>query len=341
MKRIKIIQIGIGHDHATLVINNIRRQNQNFDVCGYVIPDEEKEKYSNRMYLFDGLKEYSVEEALNVDGLDAVTIETEEKNLLKYAIMAAKRGIHIHMDKPGSPNLREFEELVEVLKQNKTVFHLGYMYRYNPAILSLKEKIHNGELGNIYSIEAHMSCNHTKEKRVWLSQFKGGMMFFLGCHLIDLIVQIQGLPDKVIPYNKKTGIENVNAEDFAMVLLEYENGISFAKTCASEIGGYHRRQFVVCGSKGTYEIKPFEKQYEQDEKGIIPYTTGISEVYKKDTDGKRWAVDCREFSWTDTYDRYDLMMESFAEMVRGERQNPWNYDYELNLYKIIMKACGM
>ena len=33
------------------------------------------------------------------------------------------------------------------------------------------------------------------------------------------------------------------------------------------------------------------------------------------------------------------MMLSFAEMVRGEKKNPYTYDYELELFKVIMKAC--
>ena len=34
------------------------------------------------------------------------------------------------------------------------------------------------------------------------------------------------------------------------------------------------------------------------------------------------------------------MMAGFAKMVRGEQENPWGYDYELALYKIIKAACG-
>ena len=339
MKRIKVVQIGIGHDHATLVLENIRKQSDVYDVCGYVVPECEKAIFASRMYLFDGLKEYTVEEALNIKDLDAVIVETEEKNLLKYAIMCAKKGLNIHMDKPGSPNPYDFEKLISIVKKNNTVLHLGYMYRYNPAIQSLLTKIKDGELGEIYSVEAQMSCKHKKAKREWLSQFKGGMMFFLGCHLIDLILQIQGPPEKIIPFNKETGIENVKSTDLSMVLFEYKNGVSFAKTCASEIGGYHRRQLVVCGSKGTYEIRPIEKQFPQESDGSIPYTTGVSEVYKKDTDGKLWAVDCSQKSWTETYDRYDSMMKCFAKMVTGEMENPYTYDYELMLYRTLMKAC--
>jgi hypothetical protein len=40
-------------------------------------------------------------------------------------------------------------------------------------------------------------------------------------------------------------------------------------------------------------------------------------------------------------DRYDAMITAFAEMVRGERENPWSYEYELQLYHIVLAACGV
>ena len=84
------------------------------------------------------------------------------------------------------------------------------------------------------------------------------MLFFLGCHLIDLILSIQGMPKEVIPLNTSSNIDNVKSDDIGMVVFKYENGVSFAKSCASEIGGFVRRQLVVCGSKKTIEINPLE-----------------------------------------------------------------------------------
>ena len=40
------------------------------------------------------------------------------------------------------------------------------------------------------------------------------------------------------------------------------------------------------------------------------------------------------------FDRYDGMMRSFRKMVLGEKENPWDCDYELELYRIIMGACN-
>ena len=70
--------------------------------------------------------------------------------------------------------------------------------------------VKSGELGKIYYVEAQMNCIHNDEKRAWLKDYKGGMMNFLGCHLVDFILQVQGEPDKIIPYN------SASERDFAI-----------------------------------------------------------------------------------------------------------------------------
>lgn len=62
--------------------------------------------------------------------------------------------------------------------------------------------------------------------------------------------------------------------------------------------------------------------------------TGKTECYSND-----WG-NMGEYFKTETYDRYDFMMSSFTEMVRGEKENPYTLDYELQLYKTVLKACG-
>ena len=58
---------------------------------------------------------------------------------------------------------------------------------------------------------------------------------------------------------------------------------------------------------------------------------------------------CTDTKWGDTgehtvsepFSRYDSMMASFGAMVRGEKENPWTLDYELALYKTVLKCCGV
>ena len=113
-----------------------------------------------------------------------------------------------------------------------------------------------------------------------------------------------------------------------MVVFKYPRGVSFAKTCACENGGFLRRQLVICGSKGTIEIKPLEVSAEGGQ-----YTT-MRETYHSD-----WHTP-GHVTHTDLFNRYDAMMENFAELVMGKKDNPYTYAYEYGLYKLLLRACG-
>ena len=330
MRKIKVAQIGINSlSHGRQICGSIKRQNHIFDLVGYALPENEREKFPKVVAVFEGYPEMTVDEILNNPEIEAVVIETEEIYLTKYAIMAAEHKKHIHMEKPGGLEVSEFEKLISIVKENKTVFHTGYMYRYNPYIMELMQSIQNGELGEIISADAEMNCFHKPENRQWLSCFKSGMMFFLGCHLIDLILQIQGKPNRVIPFIKCTGVDGVTSKDFTMAVLEYDNAVSTVKTTATEIGGFARRHLVVTGTKKTVEIRPLEVSVEKKQ------FTERTEYNNPECWEDRGMV-----SKSEIHNRYDAMMASFAELVRGERENPYTYDYELELYKTVIACCS-
>lgn len=328
MPKVRIAQIGTSkNSHGNHIWKSLIKQSDIFEIVGYAFPENEREKFPDQAKLFEGYREMTVAEILNDPTIEAVTVETEEIYLSKYALMVAAAGKHLHMEKPGGVNLADFEKLIEILKSKKLTFSTGYMYRFNPQIRETLEKVKSGALGEIYSVEAHMDCKHPAEVRQWLQNFPGGMMFFLGCHLVDLIYQIQGEPQEIIPLNCSTGCDGVTANDYGMVVFKYKNGVSFAKTCANENGGFLRRQLVICGTKGTIEMKPLEILVEGGQ------TTVMNEAYSDDWH-KEWNT-----SKSEVYDRYDDMMRNFADMVRG-KENPYSYDYELGLYKLILKSCG-
>lgn len=330
MKKIRIAQIGINeYSHGRDIFNTLKAMPDLFEIVGYVLVEDEREKFSHLLSLFDGYQELRLEDVLNDSTIEAVTVETEEIHLTKYARMAVRNGKHVHMEKPGGTQLSDFEELIAAAKQAGSILHLGYMYRYNPAVRNLLKQIDKGELGDIVCVEANMDCHHTPAVRNWLKTFDGGMTFFLGCHLIDLIFRIQGQPKRVLPLNKCSGEDGAQGEDFGLVALEYERGYSVAKTCALEYGGYMRRQLVVTGTKGAVTLSPLEALTDGG------YYTGIRQVGETDN----WYAD-GEKSQSQLYGRYDEMMRSFAAMARGEITNPYSYNYELQLYRLLLRCCG-
>ena len=334
MKPIKIAQIGVMHDHAPAAFGSMCKLKGRFEVVGVAAPDLPAGRELPAIYKNSGVPLMSVDEIFAIPGLEAVCIETCELDLTKYSLMAAERGLHIQMDKPGGTSLADFERLMQLCEEKKLAFQTGYMYRFNPAVLDALDMIRMGKLGDIICVETHMDCLHTPAKRQWLDQFPGGMMFFLGCHLVDLSHLIKGEPEEVIAMNAPTTFDGVTADDYGFAVFKYKEGVSFAKTSANEVNGYVRRQVVISGTKGTIEIKPLERGCGNK------LDCAMRVAYKYDADRSGWQDVARDIHYP-PYDRYDLMMETFSDIVRGVKENPYTYAYELATYKLVLRACGV
>ncbi len=334
MKKIRIAQIGAGHDHANAVISTLKMQSDLYDLVGYATVEGDEPNFSNCADCYADVRRMTVEEIWQEPGLDAVCIEAEDRHLTEWAIRAAEHGLHIQMDKPGSESDEEFDRLIDLVEKNGRVFHTGYMYRYNPAVLQLKEDIAAGRLGEIYAVEAQMNCFHQPQKRAWLGNYPAGMLYYLGCHLIDLVYSICGEPEEVIPLSTSTGADGVQADDIGMAVFRYPHGVSFVKSTAIERGGFERRQLVVCGTKGTVEVRPFERLAPPIPGVFSSQTTDVREAYDED-----WHKPAPQHT-IPAYGRYDAMFRAFAAYVRGEKTNPYTYEYERALHKLILRACG-
>ena len=338
MQRLKVIQIGGEHDHALPVLDSLRRQDDIFDLAGYVVPEDDcAVQFEDVKGSFEGVRRLTLEEALNIPGLQGAVIETSEKMLTKYARVAAERGLAVHMDKPGGDVGDEYQSLMSYVRQRGTVFSLGYMYRFNPAVRKLFEMKESGELGEIISVEAQMNCVHKPAKRDWLKKYKGGMMFFLGCHLIDLIMQLQGEPNEIVPLNRRTGLDGARGEDFGMAVLSYDRGWSLAKTTAVEFGGFMRRQLVVNGTKATVELNPIE--YYVPAQGPKNMCVDMYVTTAEDCAKRGWSArgEKRVFG---PVNRYDDMMRAFAEAALGRIPSPVDLEYEARLHRAVLKAAG-
>ena len=156
MKKIKIAQIGMNrYSHAPEIFHTMRIHPEVFELVGYAVVEDERETCAAKIEkFFAGYPELALEQILADPTIEAVAVETDEIHLLKYAQMAADHGKHIHMEKPGSPSLADFERLIETVKAKNLVFHVGYMYRYNPFIMEAMKDAEEGRFGEIFSVEA-------------------------------------------------------------------------------------------------------------------------------------------------------------------------------------------
>ena len=333
-KKIRIAQVGTNSmTHGAPTLDSILKHGDLYEFVGIAEPTDEW-KHNLDTPRYKAVPQYTVEELLQIDRLDAVAVETNEELSTQYAQPFADRGVAVHLEKPGAPDHAAFVRLADTLRRKGLPLHLWYMYRYNPLVRRAFQYAAEGRLGEILSVEAQMNCLHMPENRQWLKRFPGGMMYFLGCHLVDLTYRLQGMPDEVIPLNRPSGTDGVTADDFGFAVLKYKKGVSFLKTTAVEVNGYTRRQLVINGTEGTVEIKPLEAF--ADGGGSLLTASGAYTPIGRATS---WADHSEKWT-TEPFDRYDAMMEDFAGLVRGEHENAWDYDCEIAVHRLLLRCCG-
>ena len=327
MKRIKLGQIGIGHNHAEGKMLAARKFPELFETVGYAEENPEWVKNRGTLSCYADLPRLSAGEIL--EKCDVILVECDVWNLTKTAQMCIDAGKHVHIDKPASGKLCEFEKLLGDAKRKNLTVQLGYMYRYNYAVSKCMEMIKSGELGEIYQIDAEMSTYHSPEYRRWLKHFKGGSMYIFGSHLIDLTVSILGEPKNVYPFINQTGFAGVYSDDNNFAVLEYDKAIARVTTLSVEVNGWGMRRFAVMGSLGTVEIKPIELDVKMVKSTASIANNAYANMYEN--------VDVRDVP---TLSRYDGMMKDLYLSVTGQKQNPYSYEHELAVQRTLYRITG-
>ncbi len=97
----------------------------------------------------------SVEEMLQQDKLaDALFLTTQDRQHVRQAIPALRKGYDILMEKPISPVLDECREIVKVAKECGRRVVVCHVLRYTPYFMKLKEILDAGTIGDVVSIMA-------------------------------------------------------------------------------------------------------------------------------------------------------------------------------------------
>ena len=84
MKKIKIAQIGLNtNSHSNDIFHCLKKQSDLFEIVGYVLPENEKERLPQRAAQLEGFLELTLEEVLEADIIvhvrDIANPETKEQ----------------------------------------------------------------------------------------------------------------------------------------------------------------------------------------------------------------------------------------------------------------------
>jgi predicted dehydrogenase len=320
---IKVGQIGVGHAHASKLA--VYRKSPDYEVVGIAEPNEKLRSAERGERAFKSIPWMTVEQLLALPGLQVVLIETEIRHSLDFAETCVAAGKHIHLDKPAGASLPRFQRLLDAAAKRQLMVQVGYMYRYNPAVLLLQKFIEQGWLGEVFEVHAVMSKVFDAESRQKASEYEGGVMFELGCHLVDLTVRLLGKPESITPHRQQIASSSDNLYDNMLAVLEYPKAIATIKSSAVEVEGNKRRHLVACGTEGTYHIQPLDSP---------AVRVALSKPRDKYVAGYQDIV-------LPKFERYAADAADMARVIRGEKDDDFSYEHELTVQTTVLKACAM
>lgn len=324
-EKIKIGQIGTGHAHASGKMS-VYRDSPDFEVVGVVEPDSKLRTAAENQDSYKDLYWMTEEQLLNTKGLQAVAVETRVGDLLPTAARCVAAGKHIHLDKPPGSDLPQFERLLDDATRQNLVLQLGYMYRYNPAVVLMRDLLKKGWLGEPFEVHTVMSKVLSANARSGLTHYPGGIMFELGCHVIDLVVQTLGKPERVRLHARHSSptIDD-NWPDNMLAVCDYPKATATIRSSGLEVEGFDRRHFTLCGSEGTIHIQPLDRP-------------SVRLALSKPRDKYVKGYQTIEF---DPYQRYVGDAVDLAMIIRGEKASDFTPQHDLAVQDTVLRASGL
>ncbi len=143
-------------------------------------------------------------ELLAQDDLDAVVITTPDFLHHPMATAAFKAGKHVFLEKPVGINFRETCEILAAAREAGKTIEIGYVLRYAPFYMAIKDALDQGKIGRPLFCEWHefYSGGAGVFNRGWwrLKKNTGGLIPQKICHDFDLMYWFFGRPARVASF---------------------------------------------------------------------------------------------------------------------------------------------
>jgi len=202
----------------------------------------------------------AIDDMLNDPAIDVVSICTPNGFHSELAVKAANHGKHIVVEKPMAITKAQLNDIIVACEKANVKLSSISQLRYSEAIQITKKAIEDGKLGTVVCGDVYMKYFRSAEYYAqggWRGTVKldgGGALMNQGIHGIDLLQYIMG-PVKTVYAKAKTLARNIEVEDTASAVLEFENGaLGVIQGTTSVYPGYSRI-FEFNGSKGTIKLE--------------------------------------------------------------------------------------
>jgi predicted dehydrogenase len=296
MNDLRIGAIGCGYWGPNLIRNFVEIPGARV----VVISDLNQEPMNRMMQRFPQIEKLTADyrDMFAMD-LDAVVIATPPATHHAIAKDCLEHGLHVLVEKPITLDSTDAIDLIQVAEENDRILMVGHTFEYNPAVRALKKMIMDGELGDIYYIDAIRAS-------LGLFQTKANVIWDLAPHDISILRYLLDC-DPVSVSTHASACVQEGIEDIAHLTLAFPNNV-LAHIRSSWLDPSKQRRITVVGSKkmAIYDdVEPLEK--------IKVYDKGVKAIRHTDTFG--------EFSFAYHYGDVVIPYIRFEEPLRVQCQH--------------------
>ena len=326
---------GLTHEHAPGKLETLKRLRETYEIVA-IADDRNATRcffQTDPPIIPEGVPLVDEREAMAISDIDVVFVETVNGRLMEIAGKFAERGIPMHCDKPCGEAMDPYRSIVETCRAKNQPFQIGYMYRGNPALKFAWEAVRNGWLGEIAFVEADMNHDYGFAGYAdFISGFKGGILYNLGCHLVDMALpMVRGELLSAVPFIGDAPGDPEGSRTAGAAFLRFEGTDVLIRTSSNMPGSILCRRLRVDGTNGTLEIRPIERF----DGGRLT----LEMTLKNPAGG--YGGGRHELDFGVQTDRYADQLLDLAAIVCGDKPNDQDYDRDLRVHEIALKACGM
>ncbi|MFJ8925017.1 Gfo/Idh/MocA family protein [Streptomyces sp. NPDC102364] len=256
MEPIIVGLLGITHPHASARVRALR-EIEGVEVVA-AADDDARLTYFTEKY---GLEARTVDGVLQDERINAVMVHSKSRDMVPHALRALDAGKSVVVEKPGGGTAEDLLRLRRAEAEAKPgqIVQVGYNVRLAQSVSRAKELIEQGLIGEVVTVSARGAALVGEHETQHLNQpaDMGGVLWILGCHMIDSLVRMFGAPESVnARVHKSPKLSGDSSrEDSAAVLLNYpDKSMTFNFDGHDHLEWFESSRISVYGTGGMIEL---------------------------------------------------------------------------------------
>ena len=176
---------------------------------------------------------------------------------IPQALELVGQGVNLLIEKPLSHNLNGAKELIQAANRADVSVLVGYIFRFSPLTAKVVRLLANGAIGKVLYVRGEFSeflpdWHPYEDYRSFYmaEQSQGGGSLLDQSHVIDLVHYLCGSFRSVYAVNKTLSSLEINADDFAELIVTLEDGI-IASIHTDIFGRDYKKQLEIKGEEGN------------------------------------------------------------------------------------------